>query len=136
MMYASVLDIKASVYAIFSEGCHVRACTVLLLCNITLCTNAVCVFLQVDELYEGFCIQRRLRDGASKMKQAFTASPSTKGTRESLAEVNRRYKEYTEVHYKYLLVTLTISLFLSLCSRSVFFFVVIFNRPSVGCLND
>ncbi|KAL0166043.1 hypothetical protein M9458_037887, partial [Cirrhinus mrigala] len=50
----------------------------------------------VDELYEGFCIQRRLRDGANKMKQAFTASPSTKGTRESLAEVNRRYKEYTE----------------------------------------
>uniref|UniRef100_A0A673G1M2 Rho family-interacting cell polarization regulator 2 n=1 Tax=Sinocyclocheilus rhinocerous TaxID=307959 RepID=A0A673G1M2_9TELE len=48
---------------------------------------------KVDELYEGFCIQRRLRDGASKMKQAFTASPSTKGTRESLAEVNRRYKD-------------------------------------------
>lgn len=55
------------------------------------------LLLQVDELYEGFCIQRRLRDGASKMKQAFTASPSTKGTRESLTEVNRRYKEYTEV---------------------------------------
>ncbi len=71
----------------------------LLLCNISLCAHAVCVCLQVDELYEGFCIQRRLRDGASKMKQAFTASPSTKGTRESLAEVNRRYKEYTEVHY-------------------------------------
>uniref|UniRef100_A0A671QW74 Rho family-interacting cell polarization regulator 2 n=1 Tax=Sinocyclocheilus anshuiensis TaxID=1608454 RepID=A0A671QW74_9TELE len=51
---------------------------------------------KVDELYEGFCIQSRLRDGASKMKQAFTASPSTKGTRVSLAEVNRRYKEYTE----------------------------------------
>ena len=32
------------------------------------------------------------------MKQAFSASPSTKGTRESIAEVNRRYKEYTEVH--------------------------------------
>lgn len=56
------------------------------------------LLLQVDELYEGFCIQRRLRDGASKMKQAFTASPSTKGTRESLTEVNRRYKEYTEVN--------------------------------------
>ncbi|XP_051948892.1 rho family-interacting cell polarization regulator 2-like isoform X2 [Xyrauchen texanus] len=51
---------------------------------------------KVDELYEGFCIQSRLRDGASKMKQAFTASPSTRGTRESLSEVNRRYKEYTE----------------------------------------
>ncbi|KAJ8334287.1 hypothetical protein SKAU_G00399260 [Synaphobranchus kaupii] len=51
---------------------------------------------KVDELYEAFCIQRRLRDGACKMKQAFSTSPSTKGTRESLAEVNRRYKEYSE----------------------------------------
>ncbi|XP_076157501.1 rho family-interacting cell polarization regulator 2 [Alosa pseudoharengus] len=51
---------------------------------------------KVDELFEGFCIQRRLRDGASKMKQAFSSSPSSKSTRESLAEVNRRYKEYTE----------------------------------------
>uniref|UniRef100_A0A9J7YHU5 Rho family-interacting cell polarization regulator 2 n=1 Tax=Cyprinus carpio carpio TaxID=630221 RepID=A0A9J7YHU5_CYPCA len=59
-------------------------------------TSSGCLHTTVDELYEGFCIQRRLRDGASKMKQAFTASPSTKGTRESLAEVNRRYKEYTE----------------------------------------
>ncbi|XP_054462179.1 rho family-interacting cell polarization regulator 2 isoform X2 [Anoplopoma fimbria] len=51
---------------------------------------------KVDELYEAFCIQSRLRDGASRMKQAFSASPSTKGTKESIAEVNRRYKEYTE----------------------------------------
>ncbi|KAI1901667.1 hypothetical protein AGOR_G00036750 [Albula goreensis] len=51
---------------------------------------------KVDELYEAFCIQRRLRDGAFKMKQAFSASPSTKGTRESVAEVNRRCKEYSE----------------------------------------
>ncbi|XP_061112261.1 rho family-interacting cell polarization regulator 2 isoform X1 [Conger conger] len=51
---------------------------------------------KVDELYEAFCIQRRLRDGACKMKQAFSASPSTKGTRESLAEVNRRCREYSE----------------------------------------
>ncbi|CAB1350663.1 unnamed protein product, partial [Coregonus sp. 'balchen'] len=50
----------------------------------------------VDELYEAFCIQHRLREGASKMKQAFSASPSTKATRESMSEVNRRYKEYTE----------------------------------------
>lgn len=92
----------------------------LLLCDIILCTNGVGVFLQIDELYEGFCIQRRLRDGASKMKQAFTASPSTKGTRESLAEVNRRYKEYTEVHYKCLLVSLTIWLFLAF-SHSIYF---------------
>lgn len=52
---------------------------------------------QVDELYEAFCIQSRLRDGAIRMKQAFSSSPSTKGTKESIAEVNRRYKEYTEV---------------------------------------
>ncbi|XP_056267130.1 rho family-interacting cell polarization regulator 2, partial [Pseudoliparis swirei] len=51
---------------------------------------------KVDELYEAFCIQIRLRDGASRMKQAFSSSPSTKGTKESIAEVNRRYKEYTE----------------------------------------
>ncbi|XP_057683555.1 rho family-interacting cell polarization regulator 2 isoform X2 [Corythoichthys intestinalis] len=51
---------------------------------------------KVDELYEAFCIQSRLRDGASRMKQAFTSSPSTKATKESIAEVNRRYKEYTE----------------------------------------
>ncbi|XP_034455082.1 rho family-interacting cell polarization regulator 2 isoform X1 [Hippoglossus hippoglossus] len=51
---------------------------------------------KVDELYEAFCIQSRLRDGAGRMKQAFSSSPSTKGTKESIAEVNRRYKEYTE----------------------------------------
>ncbi|XP_061102011.1 rho family-interacting cell polarization regulator 2-like isoform X3 [Conger conger] len=51
---------------------------------------------KVDELYEAFCIQRCLRDGASRMKQAFSTSPSSKSSRESLAEVNRRYKEYSE----------------------------------------
>eukprot|EP00066_Takifugu_rubripes_P018501 XP_011607767.1 PREDICTED: protein FAM65B isoform X1 [Takifugu rubripes] len=51
---------------------------------------------KVDELYEAFCIQSRLRDGAIRMKQAFSSSPSSKGTKESIAEVNRRYKEYTE----------------------------------------
>ncbi|XP_078395355.1 rho family-interacting cell polarization regulator 2 isoform X2 [Cetorhinus maximus] len=51
---------------------------------------------KVDELYETFCIQKRLRDGASKMKQAFAMSPSTKGARESLAEISRSYKENTE----------------------------------------
>ncbi|XP_038159994.1 rho family-interacting cell polarization regulator 2 isoform X3 [Cyprinodon tularosa] len=51
---------------------------------------------KVDELYEAFCIQSRLRDGAIRMKQAFSSSPSTKATKESISEVNRRYKEYTE----------------------------------------
>ncbi|CAO2595550.1 Rho family-interacting cell polarization regulator 2 [Lemmus lemmus] len=53
-------------------------------------------FWQVDELYEAYCIQRRLQDGASKMKQAFAASPASKAARESLSEINRSYKEYTE----------------------------------------
>ncbi|XP_067913765.1 rho family-interacting cell polarization regulator 2 isoform X2 [Heterodontus francisci] len=51
---------------------------------------------KVDEFYETFCIQKRLRDGASKMKEAFAMSPSSKGARESLAEINRSYKENTE----------------------------------------
>ncbi|KAM6101538.1 rho family-interacting cell polarization regulator 2 isoform 1-T1 [Theristicus caerulescens] len=51
---------------------------------------------KVDELYEAYCIQRRLCDGASKMKQAFAMSPASKAARESLAEINRSYKEYTE----------------------------------------
>ncbi|XP_041488765.1 rho family-interacting cell polarization regulator 2 isoform X1 [Microtus oregoni] len=51
---------------------------------------------KVDELYEAYCIQRRLQDGASKMKQAFAASPASRAARESLSEINRSYKEYTE----------------------------------------
>uniref|UniRef100_A0A803Y4S8 Rho family-interacting cell polarization regulator 2 n=1 Tax=Meleagris gallopavo TaxID=9103 RepID=A0A803Y4S8_MELGA len=53
--------------------------------------------ITVDELYEAYCIQRRLCDGASKMKQAFAMSPASKAARESLTEINRSYKEYTEV---------------------------------------
>ncbi|XP_021070976.1 rho family-interacting cell polarization regulator 2 isoform X5 [Mus pahari] len=51
---------------------------------------------KVDELYEAYCIQRRLQDGANKMKQAFSTSPASKAARESLSEINRSYKEYTE----------------------------------------
>ncbi|XP_069469732.1 rho family-interacting cell polarization regulator 2 isoform X3 [Ambystoma mexicanum] len=51
---------------------------------------------KVDELYEAYCIQRRLRDGASKMKHAFAASPASKAARESLSEIHKSYKEYTE----------------------------------------
>ncbi|XP_078270724.1 rho family-interacting cell polarization regulator 2 isoform X2 [Rhinoraja longicauda] len=51
---------------------------------------------KVDELYETFCMVNRLRDGASKMKQAFEMSPSTKNTRESLVEIIKSYKESTE----------------------------------------
>nr|XP_034981055.1 rho family-interacting cell polarization regulator 2 isoform X1 [Zootoca vivipara] len=51
---------------------------------------------KVDELFEAYCIQRRLRDGASKMKQAFGLSPASRAARESLTEINKSYKEYTE----------------------------------------
>ncbi|XP_072585111.1 rho family-interacting cell polarization regulator 2 isoform X3 [Vulpes vulpes] len=51
---------------------------------------------KVDELYEAYCIQRRLQDGASKMKQAFAASPTSRAARESLSEISRSYREYTE----------------------------------------
>ncbi|XP_022054314.2 rho family-interacting cell polarization regulator 1 isoform X1 [Acanthochromis polyacanthus] len=51
---------------------------------------------KIEELYEAYCLQRRLRDGASKMVKAYTASPGSKEARESLAEANKGYKEYTE----------------------------------------
>ncbi|KAM4619057.1 rho family-interacting cell polarization regulator 1 [Polymixia lowei] len=51
---------------------------------------------KIEELYEAYCLQRRLRDGADKMVKAFTASPGSKEARESLSEANKGYKEYTE----------------------------------------
>ncbi|KAM9352665.1 rho family-interacting cell polarization regulator 1 [Symphorus nematophorus] len=51
---------------------------------------------KIEELYEAYCLRRRLRDGANKMVKAYTASPGSKEARESLAEANRGYKEYTE----------------------------------------
>ncbi|KAG2469850.1 RIPR1 regulator, partial [Polypterus senegalus] len=51
----------------------------------------------IDELYEAYCMKRRLRDGANKMVKAYTASPGSKEARESLAEANKGYREYTEV---------------------------------------
>ncbi|XP_062997352.1 rho family-interacting cell polarization regulator 1 isoform X3 [Elgaria multicarinata webbii] len=52
---------------------------------------------KIDELYESYCIQRRLRDGAHNMVKAYTAgSPGSKEARESLAEAGKGYKEYTE----------------------------------------
>ncbi|MGH0146012.1 UNVERIFIED_CONTAM: hypothetical protein FKN15_007614 [Acipenser sinensis] len=53
---------------------------------------------KIDELYEAYCMHRRLRDGANKMVKAYTAgSPGSREARESLAEANKGYKEYTEV---------------------------------------
>ncbi|CAN9498825.1 unnamed protein product [Ophioblennius macclurei] len=51
---------------------------------------------KIEELYEAYCLQRRLRDGADKMVKAYTASPGSKEARESLVEANKGYKEYTE----------------------------------------
>lgn len=57
----------------------------------------LCVCAQIDELYEAYCMQRRLRDGANKMVKAYTASPGSREARESLSEANKSFKEYTEV---------------------------------------
>ncbi|XP_068579102.1 rho family-interacting cell polarization regulator 1-like isoform X1 [Cebidichthys violaceus] len=51
---------------------------------------------KIEELYDAYCLQRRLRDGANKMVKAYTASQVSKEARESLAEANKGYKEYTE----------------------------------------
>ncbi|XP_077729687.1 RIPOR family member 3 isoform X1 [Canis aureus] len=51
---------------------------------------------KVDELYEGYCIQCRLRDGASNMQRAFSACPPSRASRESLQELGRSLQECTE----------------------------------------
>lgn len=51
---------------------------------------------KVEELYDAYCMQRRLRDGASKMVAAFNSASGSKEARESLSEANRGYREYTE----------------------------------------
>lgn len=55
------------------------------------------VSVQIEELYEAYCMQRRLRDGADKMVKAYTASPGSREAKESLSEANKGFKEYTEV---------------------------------------
>ncbi|XP_033696781.1 RIPOR family member 3 isoform X8 [Tursiops truncatus] len=51
---------------------------------------------KVDELYEGYCIQCRLRDGASNMQRAFSQCPPSRASRESLQELGRSLQECTE----------------------------------------
>lgn len=53
--------------------------------------------LQVDELYEGYCIQWRLRDGASNMQRAFSNGTQSRASRESLQELGRSLQECMEV---------------------------------------
>ena len=56
----------------------------------------VCL-LQVDELYECYCIQWRLRDGASNMQRAFSNGTQSRASRESLQELGRSLQECMEV---------------------------------------
>ncbi|XP_053430278.1 RIPOR family member 3 isoform X2 [Nycticebus coucang] len=51
---------------------------------------------KVDELYEGYCIQCRLRDGAANMQQAFSRGPASRASRESLQELCHSLHECTE----------------------------------------
>ncbi|KAK5873928.1 hypothetical protein PBY51_018924 [Eleginops maclovinus] len=51
---------------------------------------------KVEELYDAYCIQRRLRDGASKMVAAFNVATGSREARESLSEANKGYRECTE----------------------------------------
>ncbi|KAK2491160.1 hypothetical protein MC885_011885 [Smutsia gigantea] len=51
---------------------------------------------KVDELYEGYCLQCRLREGASNMQQAFSRCPPSRASRESLQELGRSLQECTE----------------------------------------
>ncbi|XP_039653584.1 RIPOR family member 3 [Perca fluviatilis] len=47
---------------------------------------------KVEELYETYCIQRRLCQGVVNMKRAFSLSPSTRASRESLLELSRNHR--------------------------------------------
>lgn len=53
--------------------------------------------LQVEELYETYCIQWRLCQGAVNMKRAFSLSQSTRASRESLLELNRNHRHSLQV---------------------------------------
>ncbi|XP_058859443.1 RIPOR family member 3-like [Acipenser ruthenus] len=51
---------------------------------------------KVEELYESYCIQWRLCDGARNMKHAFSMSPSSRASRESQVELSRNLRECME----------------------------------------
>ncbi|KAM4734702.1 rho family-interacting cell polarization regulator 1 isoform 2-T2 [Anableps anableps] len=51
---------------------------------------------KIEEFYEAYCLQRKLRDGAHKMVKAYTANPGSKEAKESLGEASKGYKECTE----------------------------------------
>ncbi|XP_046880513.1 RIPOR family member 3 isoform X3 [Hypomesus transpacificus] len=47
---------------------------------------------KVEELYETYCLQRRLCEGAVNMKRAFSLSPSSRASRDSLLELSRNHR--------------------------------------------
>ncbi|XP_041744771.1 RIPOR family member 3 isoform X2 [Coregonus clupeaformis] len=51
---------------------------------------------KVEELYETYCIQWRLCQGAVNMKKAFSLSPSSRASRESLLELNHNHRQSLE----------------------------------------
>ncbi|XP_010616523.1 RIPOR family member 3 isoform X2 [Fukomys damarensis] len=51
---------------------------------------------KVEELYEGYCVQCRLRDGACNMQRAFSQCPPSRASRESLQELGRSLHESSE----------------------------------------
>ncbi|KAG7478264.1 hypothetical protein MATL_G00078570 [Megalops atlanticus] len=51
---------------------------------------------KVEELYETYCIQWRLCQGAVNMKKAFSLSPSSRASRDSLLELNRNHRHSLE----------------------------------------
>ncbi|XP_077581518.1 RIPOR family member 3 isoform X2 [Stigmatopora nigra] len=51
---------------------------------------------QVDELYENYCVQWRLCQGAVNMKRAFALAPSTRQSRESLLDLGRNHRLSTQ----------------------------------------
>ncbi|XP_019899989.2 RIPOR family member 3 isoform X3 [Esox lucius] len=50
----------------------------------------------VEELYEAYCIQWRLCQGALNMKKAFSLLPSSRASRESLLELSRNHRHSLE----------------------------------------
>jgi hypothetical protein len=65
--------------------------------SVQLAAHSLPCLLQVDELYEAYCIQWRLRDGASNMQRAFSNSTQSRASRESLQELGRSLQECLEV---------------------------------------
>ncbi|KAJ8400860.1 hypothetical protein AAFF_G00392140 [Aldrovandia affinis] len=51
---------------------------------------------KVEELCETYCIQWRLCQGAVNMKKAFSLSPSSRASRDSLLELNRNHRHSLE----------------------------------------